>query len=95
MAPQRFEMLVGVYGDEPTSEILSEETLIRSWLRVEAALATAMEDRTNWERATRITPGLLQIHSRLAQAYERATEWHKKKPPLTTNVQGPTQKCPV
>src|SRR5258706_1028703 len=25
----------------------------------------------NWERATRITPGLLQIHSRLAQAYER------------------------
>src|SRR5579859_5761926 len=25
----------------------------------------------NWERATRLTPGLLQIHYRLAQAYER------------------------
>jgi tetratricopeptide (TPR) repeat protein len=25
----------------------------------------------NWERATRLTPGLLQIHFRLAQAYER------------------------
>jgi len=25
----------------------------------------------NWERATRLTPGLLQIHARLAQAYER------------------------
>ncbi|MEP7289460.1 MAG: tetratricopeptide repeat protein, partial [Chloroflexota bacterium] len=25
----------------------------------------------NWERATRLTPGLLQIHLRLAQAYER------------------------
>src|SRR5258706_1789108 len=25
----------------------------------------------NWERATRLTPGLLAIHSRLAQAYER------------------------
>src|SRR5260221_4300620 len=25
----------------------------------------------NWERATRLTPGMLQIHYRLAQAYER------------------------
>src|SRR5579859_6208551 len=25
----------------------------------------------NWERATRLTPGLLQIHLRLAQSYER------------------------
>ncbi len=44
MGPQRFEMLVGLYGDEPTSDILSEETLIRSWLRVEAALATAQAE---------------------------------------------------
>jgi aspartyl-tRNA(Asn)/glutamyl-tRNA(Gln) amidotransferase subunit A len=25
----------------------------------------------------------------LAQAYERATEWHKKKPPLTPNTTVP------
>jgi 3-carboxy-cis,cis-muconate cycloisomerase len=37
-------MLVGLYGDGPTSDILSEETLIRSWLRVEAALATAQAE---------------------------------------------------
>src|SRR4030088_2723294 len=37
-------MLVSLYGDGPTSDILSEETLIRSWLRVEAALATAQAE---------------------------------------------------
>ena len=31
----------------------------------------------NWERATRLTPGLVQIHMRLAQAYERIGD--KKK----------------
>ncbi len=30
----------------------------------------------NWERATRLTPGLLQIHYRLAQAYERTGQKH-------------------
>jgi 3-carboxy-cis,cis-muconate cycloisomerase len=44
LGPQRFEMLVSLYGDGPTSDILSEETLIRSWLRVEAALATAQAE---------------------------------------------------
>jgi 3-carboxy-cis,cis-muconate cycloisomerase len=37
-------MLVGLYGDGPTEHIMSEETLIRSWLRVEAALATAQAE---------------------------------------------------
>jgi 3-carboxy-cis,cis-muconate cycloisomerase len=44
LGPQRFEMLVGLYGDGPTSDILSEETLIRSWLQVEAALARAQAE---------------------------------------------------
>src|SRR5882757_2429486 len=37
----RFELLVGLYGDERTEKLLSAEATIRSWLRVEAALATA------------------------------------------------------
>jgi 3-carboxy-cis,cis-muconate cycloisomerase len=41
MLPPRFEMLVGLYGDEPTGRLLSAEATIDSWLRVEAALATA------------------------------------------------------
>jgi 3-carboxy-cis,cis-muconate cycloisomerase len=41
MSPQRFEMLVGLYGDDRTAQILSEAATIRSWLRVEAALAIA------------------------------------------------------
>ncbi|MBK1783940.1 class-II fumarase/aspartase family protein [Prauserella cavernicola] len=41
MIPQRFEMLLELYGDERTTEILSEQAMIGSWLRVEAALATA------------------------------------------------------
>jgi 3-carboxy-cis,cis-muconate cycloisomerase len=41
MSPQRFEMLVGLYGDDRTAQILSEGAMIRSWLRPEAALATA------------------------------------------------------
>jgi 3-carboxy-cis,cis-muconate cycloisomerase len=44
LRPQRFEMLVGLYGDGPIADILSEETMIRSWLRVEAALATAQAE---------------------------------------------------
>jgi 3-carboxy-cis,cis-muconate cycloisomerase len=44
LAPQRFEMLIGLYGDGPAADILSEDTLIRSWLQVEAALATAQAD---------------------------------------------------
>ena len=44
MAAQRFEMLVELYGDGATSDILSEQALIRSWLRVEAALATAQAE---------------------------------------------------
>lgn len=44
MGPQRFEMLVGLYGDGPVADILSEETMIRSWLRVEAALAMAQAE---------------------------------------------------
>jgi 3-carboxy-cis,cis-muconate cycloisomerase len=44
LGPQRFEMLVRLYGDEPTSDILSEDALIRSWLRVEVALATAQAE---------------------------------------------------
>lgn len=44
MGLQHFEMLVGLYGDEPTAAIMSEESLIRSWLRVETALATAQAD---------------------------------------------------
>lgn len=44
MGPQRFEMLLGLYGDGPTSDILSEDMLVRSWLRVEAALARAQAD---------------------------------------------------
>jgi tetratricopeptide (TPR) repeat protein len=31
----------------------------------------------NWERATRLTPGLIQVHAKLAQAYERIGD--KKK----------------
>jgi 3-carboxy-cis,cis-muconate cycloisomerase len=41
MPPPRFEMLVGLYGDEPTGQLLSADATITSWLRVEAALATA------------------------------------------------------
>jgi 3-carboxy-cis,cis-muconate cycloisomerase len=41
MGPQRFEMLVGLYGDERITEILSEEATVGAWLRVEAALAAA------------------------------------------------------
>jgi 3-carboxy-cis,cis-muconate cycloisomerase len=41
MSPQRFEMLVGLYGDDRMAAILSEQELIASWIRVEAALATA------------------------------------------------------
>src|SRR3981081_1609078 len=41
MSPQRFEMLVGLYGDDRTAQILSENAMVGSWLRVEAALATA------------------------------------------------------
>src|SRR5258708_39765615 len=37
-------MLVGLYGDGPVADILSEETMIRSWLRVEAALAMAQAE---------------------------------------------------
>jgi 3-carboxy-cis,cis-muconate cycloisomerase len=44
LGPQRFEMLVGLYGDGPVADILSEETMIRSWLRVEAALAMAQAE---------------------------------------------------
>jgi 3-carboxy-cis,cis-muconate cycloisomerase len=40
----RFELLVGLYGDECTGELLSAEATIRSWLRVEAALATAQAE---------------------------------------------------
>ncbi|PJF41252.1 MAG: tetratricopeptide repeat protein [Chloroflexi bacterium] len=32
---------------------------------------------SNWERATRLTPGLIPIHARLAQAYERTGEKRK------------------
>ncbi len=31
----------------------------------------------NWERATQLTPGLVQIHAKLAQAYERIGEKNK------------------
>jgi 3-carboxy-cis,cis-muconate cycloisomerase len=41
MGPQRFEMLVGLYGDERMAQILSEEALVGAWLQVEATLATA------------------------------------------------------
>jgi 3-carboxy-cis,cis-muconate cycloisomerase len=44
MSPQRFEMLVGLYGDERMAAILSEQELITSWVRVEAALATAQAE---------------------------------------------------
>ncbi|MCW2935065.1 MAG: hypothetical protein JWM19_6027 [Actinomycetia bacterium] len=44
MGPQRFEMLVGLYGDGPVADILSADTMIRSWLRVEAALAMAQAE---------------------------------------------------
>jgi tetratricopeptide (TPR) repeat protein len=36
-----------------------------------ADIYLARRDLDNWERATRLTPGLLQIHYRLALAYER------------------------
>jgi 3-carboxy-cis,cis-muconate cycloisomerase len=56
LGPQRFEMLVGLYGDGPTSDILSEEALIRSWLRVETALATAQAELgvLDWDHAEAI-----------------------------------------
>jgi 3-carboxy-cis,cis-muconate cycloisomerase len=41
MGLQRFEMLVGLYGDERMTGILSEEATVEAWLRFEAALATA------------------------------------------------------
>ncbi|MEV8388901.1 MULTISPECIES: adenylosuccinate lyase family protein [unclassified Streptomyces] len=41
MSPRRFDLLVGLYGDDGMAVILSEEETVRSWLRVEAALATA------------------------------------------------------
>ncbi|GHJ40785.1 adenylosuccinate lyase family protein [Streptomyces sp. TS71-3] len=44
MSPQRFEMLVGLYGDERMAAILSEQELIASWMRVEGALATAQAE---------------------------------------------------
>jgi len=44
-------MLLRLYADGPTEEIMSEETLIRSWLRVEAALATAQADLGVLDRA--------------------------------------------
>ncbi|HWG02118.1 MAG TPA: lyase family protein [Trebonia sp.] len=51
MGPQHFEMLLRLYADEPTEGIMSEETLIQSWLRVEAALATAQADLGVLDRA--------------------------------------------
>ncbi|MGF6884444.1 3-carboxy-cis,cis-muconate cycloisomerase [Nocardia sp. GAS34] len=44
MNTQRFEMLLGLYGDEPMTRIFSEQETIRSWLRVEVALAAAQAD---------------------------------------------------
>jgi adenylosuccinate lyase len=44
MPRQRFEMLVGLYGDERTDRLLSAEATIRSWQRVEATLATAQSE---------------------------------------------------
>jgi 3-carboxy-cis,cis-muconate cycloisomerase len=44
MSPQRFEVLLGLYGDSGTTALLSEHELIASWLRVEAALATAQAE---------------------------------------------------
>jgi 3-carboxy-cis,cis-muconate cycloisomerase len=41
MGPQRFEMLVDLYGDERMAQILSDGALILSWLRFETALAGA------------------------------------------------------
>jgi 3-carboxy-cis,cis-muconate cycloisomerase len=38
---QRLEMLLRLYGDPEVAELLSEETTIGGWLRVEAALARA------------------------------------------------------
>jgi 3-carboxy-cis,cis-muconate cycloisomerase len=51
LEPQHFEMLLRLYADGLTEEIMSEETLIRSWLRVEAALATAQADLGVLDRA--------------------------------------------
>ena len=44
MSPQRFELLIGLYGDDRMAEILSEQELIASWVGVEAALATAQAE---------------------------------------------------
>jgi len=44
MPRQRFEMPVGLHGDERTDQLLSAEATIRSWLRMEAALATAQSE---------------------------------------------------
>lgn len=44
MSPQRFELLIGLYGDDRMAAILSEQELIASWLKVEAALATAQAE---------------------------------------------------
>ena len=32
MSPQRFEMLVGLYGDDRTAQILSENAMVGTWL---------------------------------------------------------------
>lgn len=41
MLTGRLEMLLELYGDDVTAHLLSEERTIATWLRVEAALATA------------------------------------------------------
>jgi 3-carboxy-cis,cis-muconate cycloisomerase len=75
MSPQRFEMLVGLYGDHAMAAILSEEELIGSWLRVEAALATAQGEAGVIDRDTaaaivrasvpeNIDPGRLWLETR-------------------------------
>src|SRR5882724_8449952 len=51
MGPQRFEMLVSMYGDERTTHLFSEEASVGAWLRVEAALATAQGELGVLERA--------------------------------------------
>ncbi|MEU1942011.1 adenylosuccinate lyase family protein [Streptomyces sp. NPDC059474] len=75
MSPRRFEMLVGLYGDDGMAVILSEEETVRSWLRVEAALATAQGE------AGVIPPDTAEViaHTATLEKIEPARLWRETR----------------
>ena len=49
-SPQIFDLLLHNYGDARMSAVFSPESMVASWLRTEAALATAQGDLVRVEK---------------------------------------------